>query len=565
MSERIEAKEIALADLFGPKFMFTIPVYQRPLSWTVENFDILFEDIAGAKDNDLGQYFLGSILLQEFSKDSYYLVDGQQRLSSVAILLAVIRDNSQNTTLRDKVKSYLYQEKDVFKEIPEVMRITPWEDLKDLFRNYVYELDGTKKFLGDFGTKIKYSDQEDPKYHLFEAITTFKKKIENCQDIDAFVKYLLNKVFMVYIKTSSQTSAFRLFTVMNSRGMPLDPSDLLKAESLEAIQDPTTRERYARTWRDIEDEIGREDLGNLIAYMRTIETKTKAELGIYDEFQKIFRGKVLVKGVQFIDYLKEINEIYQKGILDGEVETKDRVQKNDYKVTVDLMERFIPFSDWIPPLLAFHYKFRTKGGIPEFLTKFERKVALEWAIGLSPTERITSLNKVIQLIDDNVDPFEVVKKVELPKKQDAEPLLVSRLNDSQMYWIYGGKLSKYLLLRIDKEFWEMENFAGYPGSVTVEHVLPQTTQVGSVWRTWFSDKERDQWTNRLGNLTLLSGRKNSEAQNYDFARKKSVYFGKKGTAFKITQQLDRNQVWKLEQVNRRQEEFVDIVKGIYLA
>ncbi len=159
MHDTIKAEEISLADLFGPKFLFTVPIFQRPFSWTVENFDILFEDIVGAQDNSSGQqqYFLGSILLQESADNSYYLVDGQQRMTSIAILLASIRDKTTNPILRDSIKSYLYQQKDEFKNIPEKMRITPWEELKDLFREYVYEVSGTQRFVEDFATKIKYT------------------------------------------------------------------------------------------------------------------------------------------------------------------------------------------------------------------------------------------------------------------------------------------------------------------------------------------------------------------------------------------------------------------------
>ena len=88
-------------------------------------------------------------------------------------------------------------------------------------------------------------------------------------------------------------------------------------------------------------------------------------------------------------------------------------------------------------------------------------------------------------------------------------MFIGTLNDSQLYSAYGGKLAKYLLLRIDKELWELENFPGYPGTVTVEHVLPQNPPRDSQWTKTFNDKGRYEWTNRLGNLVLLSRRKNS--------------------------------------------------------
>lgn len=65
MSERIEAKEAPLAKIFSDDFVFLVPVYQRPFSWGTDNFDVLFEDIKGALDNNLEPYFLGSIVLNQ--------------------------------------------------------------------------------------------------------------------------------------------------------------------------------------------------------------------------------------------------------------------------------------------------------------------------------------------------------------------------------------------------------------------------------------------------------------------------------------------------------------------
>jgi hypothetical protein len=106
-------------------------------------------------ESGLEQYFLGSILLQQAGKSFYDVVDGQQRITAMVIMLAVIRDMTNNIDLKEKITSYIYQGEDKWKDIPEVMRITPWEELRDIFKEYIYKIGGTKQFLTDFGTKIK--------------------------------------------------------------------------------------------------------------------------------------------------------------------------------------------------------------------------------------------------------------------------------------------------------------------------------------------------------------------------------------------------------------------------
>lgn len=143
------------------------------------------------------------------------------------------------------------------------MRITPWEDLQEMFENYIYDLNGTNKFMTDFDKKIiKYKDSQDPHYHLYVAISIFKEKLKDklkeSKDLESFVKHLLNEVYLVYIKTTSFTSVYRLFNVLNTRGLPLNTSDLLKSENIGEIESKSMRLKYAEDWRQIENNLGRE-------------------------------------------------------------------------------------------------------------------------------------------------------------------------------------------------------------------------------------------------------------------------------------------------------------------
>lgn len=584
-TSRIEAKETRIGDLFSESFMFKIPIYQRPLSWSKDNFDQLFEDVFDSMNNNDEQYFMGSIILRETEgKNQYELVDGQQRLSALTILLAVIRDSTDDEDLRDKISnSWIYQREDRYKQIPAVMRITPWEDLQELFKKYVYSLDGTSAFAKDFDKGlIRYKDSQDPTYHLWEAISTFKGKLGQIEDLKHFVTYLLNYVYMVYIKTSGLTSAFRLFSVLNARGLRLSTCDLLKSENLGIIKDDREKEAGAHIWRNIEEGLGREELENLIGHIRTIKTKEKARLGMYEEYQRLFKRGELEKGAKFIGFVREMADIYDEKVLQGQNNLDNAEKRNKYKIIVDMMNRFIPFSDWVPPLMRFCHRFNTDEYLLDFLSRLEQKVVVEWAAGFSPTERITSLNRIIRLIEETSKPKEVVDKLlfyrgdeeakgkkarilDFGKKHEIRSVLEGRLDETQFYSIYGGRFARYMLLRVDMELWDLENFAGYPGTITVEHVLPQTPSKDSVWIKLFSEQEREEWTNKFGNLVLLSGRKNSKAQNYDFEKKKEIYFRGKSTPFKITQELDDYTLWNVESIKKRQAELIGKIEDIFLS
>lgn len=583
----IEAKEVTVGKLFSPDFIFEIPIYQRPLSWAKDNFDVLFEDIYDALTNKESQYFLGSIILQEHenAKNRFDIVDGQQRLSSLAILMAVIRDRTDNQKLKNSLAAYLYHEEDKFKNIPAVMSISPWKDLRDIFTKYIYETGGTSRYVDEVDNKhIKYADSQDPLYHLYEAITVFNEKLNqrfpSDGQIDNFVIFLLNSVYLVYIKATAFASAYRLFNVLNTRGIPLNTSDLLKSENIGEIKDAALRVQYSNVWRDIENKIGRDELEDLIAIIRTILLKEKAKVNIYEEYRKLIFDKHVKKGKEFIDYLKEMSDIYNDKVLDADIGDTN-ARKNEYKNILIMMEKNVPFIDWVPPLLAFYKKFRADRLMLDFLLRLEKKTVIEWMVGFSTTERTTSLNKLLRLISEENDAQKVVDRllyykvdevvpgraarlIDFAKKDAVESELNRILNDHQLYSIYGGKLARYILLRQDLNSWEMENFPGYPGTITVEHILPQSPDKTSEWVKLFNDDERKEWTHKLGNLVLLSGMKNSKAQNFEFAKKKDAYFKGKCTSFKITQELEKLDKWTKTEADDRHKALVAGAKKIFL-
>jgi hypothetical protein len=80
----------------------------------------------------------------------------------------------------------------------------------------------------------------------------------------------------------------------------------------------------------------------------------------------------------------------------------------------------------------------------------------------------------------------------------------------------------------------------------------------------FNENERKEWTHKLGNLVLLSGMKNSKAQNFEFAKKKEAYFKGKCTSFKITQELEKTDKWTKTEAEARHKKIVQDAKNIFM-
>jgi len=573
----IEAKEVNVRDLFRNRF-FEIPLYQRPFSWNEENFQELVDDIRDAIDSEEENYFLGAILLRTKEDGiTYEIVDGQQRLTSLIILLAVFRDclNDQ------KIQKWLIDEGDEYAGIPTRERIRVWRDLQEIFSEYVYEGGGTKKFIDDFESgRIKYSDKDSPVYHLYEAMRCFRDFVEGLNDVQSFLKYLFTKIYFVRIITDDRSSAFRLFNVLNTRGLPLSAADVLKSMNLEFVPEDR-REDYFRKWRELEEDIGRKRLESIISHVRTIFAEEKAKRELVDEFEMLFRNRDsgIQKGTNFFDVILEYGGIYKDKILDPQLSSLDPQERVRYQTLMDLMNRFLPFSDWVPPLMLFYKKFKDEHALYRFAFQLERKFLIEWCADFTATERLTSSINLIKLIKELKTPEDVLnkmfehpeeirrgrkrRKIDFADREAVRSILLSKLDDTQFYSLKGGKMARYMLLRLNMEMVE-EHFPGYAniGTITVEHILPRSPQ--GEWLTIFSKEDVSRIVNKLGNLALLNKRRNSRASNYDFKKKKEKYFEVKHNPFAITAMLREYDTWDKNSFEKRHRELLNLAFRIYI-
>jgi hypothetical protein len=129
-----------------------------------------------------------------------------------------------------------------------------------------------------------------------------------------------------------------------------------------------------------------------------------------------------------------------------------------------------------------------------------------------------------------------------------------------------NKFSRYVLLRLDAELSGRGASYNYD-IVTIEHVLPQSPPSRSNWEKLFPSKEarEKKYLHRLGNLVLLARSKNSQAQNFEFERKKQVYFtGSNGISpFALTTQVLMEKEWNPSVIEKRQIELIDVLKNTW--
>lgn len=576
MAQTIESEKLFVMDVFSR--WYRIPEYQRPYVWETDQVVELLDDVYQAnQSNPDSQYFLGSMVLKKSDKTEgsmkfteYDLLDGQQRLTTLFLITAVIRDltSPDNESRIQICKNAVYQMAIPDDNKPERLRIV--FDIRDKVRDYVltYIKPYKSTLQSDELKRMAEDKDEDISIrNMSNAILIIHAYFNNGRSIDDFFKFLRSNVLMIYVAAEELEDAFHLFTVMNNRGVKLRNSDILKAENLAKITDDTTRTEYAKMWEGIEEYFA-EDFDNFLSHLRTILVKQKAGYNLLKEFEEniyaprdynkstkeyVSKPALLTKGKGTFDYIKKYFNHYQSLLVNDNFNVSKCF---DIANQVTLMMKGFEADYWIAPALRYYDKYKTRD-ILEFLTKLELKFSADWITSLSPTNRVENVNQIIKETESTTDTKALLASTVFDFNKDD---LARVLTGS----IYGRKFAKYILLKIDMSFLGNTTKLNPPELISIEHILPQTPELSSQWCTDFSDNDREKWTNRLGNLIFLSRRKNTAQSNYEYSKKRDKYFKGNIELFSNSVRIMKDYpTWELKDLKKNHEEMLVRTLGFY--
>lgn len=558
MAKTLEAHDKLIREIFEGSYQFEIPDYQRPYAWTTEQATELFDDLYSAMQDARvsgasSQYFLGSIVLIKADRDpKSFVVDGQQRLSTLTILLAVLRVLMPDSA--SVLTRYLYKEGNPDWDELNEYRLKARELDADFFRTYIQEQGGLERLVS---STEKLTDSH-LLYQKNAKLLLEKAKALSPADLKDLWKFLANNCSLVVISTPDLEAAYRIFSVLNNRGLDLAPIDIIKAQVLGLIRttagDIKSRE-YAAEWSRIENELGRDAFGDLFGHIRAIYAKQKQRATLVKEFQEyVAEYKTPIDLIDKV--IKPYAEVWAF-VRDADFEATEHAETiNEHLSWLNRVD----FKDWVPPALVYFKRFRQRPKLlAEFFGSLERLTYFLLVTKVGINDRIETYAALTKDIEPETFKGELTELPALTLTDVQKRKFVAALNGN----IYDDlpKARMALVLRL-------ESLVRAPGvqlqnAVSLEHVLPQTPPDGSDWLQWFPDEdERQAWTHRLANLVPLDRSKNSSASNYDFAKKKSAYFNGKGTAspFVLTQEVRSEDKWTPAMLLDRQNRLIGVLK-----
>ena len=554
MSNKITGKEYPLSKIFSADFEYHIPGYQRPYAWTEEETGILFDDLyeffqTEAVDN----YFLGSIvLIKDENKPYADVIDGQQRLTTLSILFSVMANSFHTEAYRNNCKKYLQEEGNILEGIAAQPRIFLRDWDQDFFSKYIQDIQLDALVQIDPVTL-----DTEAKRHIQKNCTVLREKFSEVfndeNDLLKFTQFILTRCFLVVVSTPNQESAFRVFSVMNSRGLDLLPTDIIKSMTIGKLP-KDEEQKYTEKWEELENLTGRDGFNEVFTHTRTIFAKERPKKNLLDEFKEYVIKQTSPKSL-VDEYLIPYTEAYVCLKNCDFSSTQNAEEINELLLWLNKTNN----HDWMPPVIKFLTDHKNDSVyILWFIRKLERLASYLLVTAKDVNQRMERYKWILVEMESRPDnnltaPLENIELTDWEKQQFIDAL------NGEIYSM-TAKRRNYIIQRLDSFL--SDGGATYNTKLfTIEHVLPQHPSADSEWMKLWPDTQTQRfWLNKIANLVPLTRQRNSAAQNYDFNTKKIKYFqSKNGTSsYTLTTQVINIAAWTPEVVEARQKDLEEI-------
>ncbi|MBK1835539.1 DUF262 domain-containing protein [Roseibacillus ishigakijimensis] len=540
----MDASPVKIFEYFNGEKQSLIPLFQRPYSWEQKHWKALWEDILQQYDpNDRSQHFMGAVVsVPAVSKPvgvtKHFVIDGQQRLTTLSILLAAIRekcvsDGYEKTVA--KIDGYLTNPHE---EEPDDLKLVPTQVDREAFKALV---------------RSKESD-EFAESRVFQAYNYFKRALEGSDEegepLDARIvlDVICQALLVVMINLSESDDPYLIFESLNHKGEPLTQSDLVRNYILMRFPHTTSsggvqQQIYDSMWKPMEDALGTEVSEFMRHYlMRLGKNVRKSEIytAMKAHFQPLEDSEAVKAG---LGEMKRAAFAYEKFLQPDKLDNPRASAKLHALAALDT-------KVFYPLLLRLYDSYAVEAlSTDEFvhcLTLIESFYVRRAVCGV-PTNALNkvSLELCGQYPDDGIVAWlrDRLKTGNGGRRWPTDEEFEESLTRDRVY--QRKKVVRFLLVEL--EIAQKHKEPVDPNSATIEHILPQTltqewkVELGNDWELTF-----ERWLDTLGNLTLTGY--NASLGNLPFAEKKAKL---ENTHFEITRWLLSRDAWNEESILER--------------
>ncbi|HSH26056.1 MAG TPA: DUF262 domain-containing HNH endonuclease family protein [Massilibacterium sp.] len=542
---KLSAKEVYLKDLLYSNTSFYVPNYQRHFAWSIDQVEQFFDDLKEAYKKGKPSYFLGNIILINRSEDEdvkkLEIVDGQQRLMTLAIICAVMRDLHRDDEAKAVLESILYKRGNRYTAETSYDRLTIREPEAEFFSKYIMQKGGT-------GYPFNDEELSGPEFNIAQAMRIIRQRfVENgviqFSFLEGFTTFLLNSCSFTLLLTGSFSFAFRLFFVLHDDGIPLVNADVIKTYLLDELEGEE-KLHYRNTWNTMVDEIGREKVERLLHAVHFMYSREKSRYRLAETFAVNMKKIEEFSPQNFISLLKEFSDLYRDYFLNPQQSKGGRLLKTMYE--------YFPYRDWSGVVLLALKKFgEDHEQMETFIRLLEGRLVYKITTGQTEHEHSYDMGKLMETILESETLEEICEHslLEVPKREKW----IEQFVQDESYYIRS--YAKYILLRIEQF---LQPDVPFLKPVFIEFIMPRTLDPMEQTKS-----KLQEGIMMLGNLILLPQYKNHALNQLPLAEKYEKYYQTGIYQYKTTEMLQGKTEWTKEHIIERTHELSQILEKMY--
>ena len=547
MATTIEVNKQSVEVLLGSgkSKPFVIPEYQRPYAWTDEQVETLFEDLweftatSGGTEHD-GTYFLGSIVAYENENGEQEIIDGQQRITSLFLLLRAIYTNLIETTASERTAEANNFISKIEPAIWRTNKLTGTVDFKNiLLTSRVVNNEGNeilRTILETGHADENAKDNYSRNYRNFQELFNKHSK-DNPLMIYQFIYALLNQAILLPITADTQDTALTIFSTLNDRGLPLSDSDIFKAKIYNQLE-PKDKKIFIERWKELDEQAidVNESIQQLfyysMFYYRALDKDTKTTTpGIRkyfaaNKFERLYKPEMLDTLFVILNLWKVVNK--------GE-ELEEQWSKNKkIRQSLDILRSY-PNEFWKYPVIIYYVCHHNEDGFEKEFSLFLNKLLRELVAIYLIMPTINAVKPDILRLDSAI-------------VESARPDFEFKTIDIAGLEKYIQNPNRNVVRMLLKMLAYEHQDELLPDKWEIEHIFPQK------WQTNYfpnaSDDTIKEKIEHIGNKLPFEKKLNIVAGNGYFGKKKKEYAA---SQIVITNEMGSSSTteWDMESISTR--------------
>jgi len=536
---KIDFKHDGIGHFLSDKFL-RIPLYQRSFAWEKENIKELFDDI---KNSYSDEYFIGTIVVTD-KGDYLEIVDGQQRIATVSLFFIAVRDFLKGIGEVEKANAIEgeFILKQSYRDEEKKQRLT----LNDVDNEFYLKALVRSESVDSMRAS---HDRLKNTYNLLKEYIGSKYKSDGLDGLLNLIDFIKDKLLVIIVTVSDDVNAFTVFETLNDRGLILSQTDLIKNYLFNKAGNRIgeAKDKWTRFTGAIESGISEDEILNYIRYYWSSKHGLTREKELYKKIKEKIKNKN--QAITFLSNLERNSETYL-AILNPHHPFWNNFPRECSEYIAELSELRLIRNR--PLLIALLEIWKDN---PEEVKK-SLKLIVTWSVRNLVTGTIGSGTLEKEFSNQ-------AKLINEGKMRDAKELLDSIKdliptdeqfqNAFEMASISKAYIARYYLRKLEQayrttlELKPIEN----PEKVNLEHILPENpTNLQKDWPS-FDENLHKTYYRRIGNLTLLDKRMNSDIGNGPFEGKKEVY---RESELIITKKIAEYSDWAPSEIEERQKE-----------